>query len=108
MVTDCAPTRRIYQWLQCRISTLQELRPEGFEKGGGGGSECASRSAGTERSINDHATVPAGRDPDSRASARCVRGPYYECNVRGYAVIPVVEIRCHQYRVNRVKKSVLV
>ena len=51
----------------------------------------------------DHATVPAQRDPDPRTSALCVRGPYYEYNVRGYAVIPGVDIRCHafshQYRV---------
>eukprot|EP00964_Phaeocystis_antarctica_P123216 scaffold86870_cov48-Phaeocystis_antarctica.AAC.1 len=29
----------------------------------------------------------------SRASSLCVRGPYYEYNVRGYAVLPVVDIR---------------
>ena len=33
MVTNCAPTRRIYQWLQCRISTLQEARSD-VRKGG--------------------------------------------------------------------------
>ena len=35
------------------------------------------------------------------------RCPYYECNVRGYAVIPGVDIRCHafshQYRVIKLK-----
>ena len=41
----------------------------------------------------DHATVQAQRDPSSRASSLCVRGPYYEYNVRGYAVLPVVDIR---------------
>ena len=25
----------------------------------------------------------------------CVRGPYYEYNGRGYAVLPGVDIRCH-------------
>eukprot|EP00964_Phaeocystis_antarctica_P114959 scaffold78913_cov51-Phaeocystis_antarctica.AAC.1 len=35
---------------------------------------------------------PCPIDPASRASALCVRGPYYACNVRGYAVIPVVDI----------------
>ena len=29
----------------------------------------------------------------ARASILCVRGPYYECNGRGYAVIPGVDIR---------------
>ena len=48
----------------------------------------------------DHATVQAQRDPSSRASSLCVRGPYYEYNVRGYAVLPLVDMRslgllCH-------------
>ena len=34
-----------------------------------------------------------GMRNNPRTSALCVRGPYYEYNVRGYAVIPVVDIR---------------
>eukprot|EP00964_Phaeocystis_antarctica_P041300 scaffold23615_cov66-Phaeocystis_antarctica.AAC.5 len=70
------------------------------------------RDAGVQRSARltkklRNATVQAQRDPGSRASSLCVRGPYYECNVRGYAVLPVVDIRSlgllchavsHQYR----------
>ena len=68
-----------------------------------GREECV-RGRGTRGQTKiDHATVPAQRDPDPRTSALCVRGPYYEYNVRGYAVIPGVDIRCHafshQYRV---------
>ena len=47
--------------------------------------------------------IPARDDPDSRASALCVRSsPCYACNARGYAVLPEADIRCHavshQYR----------
>ena len=57
----------------------------------------------------DRATVPARRDLDPRTSALCVRGSYYEYNVRGYAVIPGVDIRCHafshQYRVIKLNST---
>ena len=45
------------------------------------------------------ATVPAHGDLTAlaRASILCVRGPYYEYNGRGYAVLPGVDIRCHAY-----------
>ena len=42
--------------------------------------------------------VTDARDTFQRTSALCVRGPYYECNVRGYAVIPGVDIRSCLYR----------
>ena len=64
-----------------------------------GREECV-RGRGTRGQTKiDHATVPAQRDPGSRASALCVRGPYYECNVRGYAIIPGVDIRYHAFTV---------
>ena len=38
-----------------------------------------------------------GRNPGLVPSILCVRGPYYEYNGRGYAVLPGVDIRCHAY-----------
>ena len=74
----------------------------------GGGSECAARGTREQTKI-DRATVPARRDLDPRTSALCVRGSYYEYNVRGYAVIPGVDIRCHafshQYRVIKLNST---
>ena len=74
----------------------------------GGGSECAARGTREQTKI-DRATVPARRDLDPRTSALCVRGSYYEYNVRGYAVIPGVDIRCHafshQYRVTKLNST---
>ena len=48
---------------------------------------------GKRRSIV--ATVPAHGDlmALARASILCVRGPYYEYNGRGYAVLPGLDIR---------------
>jgi hypothetical protein len=42
----------------------------------------------------------------ARASILCVRGPSYEYNGRGYAVLPGVDIRCHAcYSVFTVNKE---
>jgi hypothetical protein len=56
--------------------------------------EVVGEPVGKRRSII--ATVPAHMATSAlaRAPILCVRGPYYECNGRGYAFLPGVDIRC--------------
>ena len=67
--------------------------------------EVVGEPVGKRRSII--ATVPAHMATSAlaRAPILSVRGPYYECNGRGYAFLPGVDIRCHAFSVFTTVKS---
>ena len=60
-----------YEWLQRRISTLQEVRSDGFEKGVGGKRVRARRSA--KREERGGAAVEHTRCRSGRARSRVCR-----------------------------------
>ena len=69
--------------------------------------EVGGEPVGKRRSIIATVPVPMATSALARASILCVRGPYYEYNGRGYAVLPGVDIRCQPVSVFTVNKELI-
>jgi ribonuclease HI len=85
--------RATSRWIRCRTEGRRGVGREGGGKERRRVVEVVRGPVGKRRSIIT--TVPAHGDlsPRARIYSFCVRGPYYEYNGRGYAVLPGVDIR---------------
>ena len=68
---------------------------EGGEKGGKTRGRGGERARGQTQIDRNDRPCPWRPQPSRAHLFLCVRGPYYEYNGRGYAVLPGVDIRCH-------------